>query len=119
VVERTRHEEGCAVQRYTSWMEEWAPKRGGWGREKCFSLKISPVIQSQRLLLLFSWGLGERLRGGGVATKEEVFAMHIYTYLLHRRRGRDGLWALSLVMSELVAPCAMVCVCSSAQVAAQ
>jgi hypothetical protein len=44
-------------------------KAGAGAREKCF-LKISPVVRSQQLLLLFSWGLGKTSRGGEVATEE-------------------------------------------------
>jgi hypothetical protein len=82
-----RHEEGCAVQR---WTEEWASKPGAGAREKCF-LKTSPVVQSQQqLMLLFSWGLGKILRGGEVVRLQRKSIRHtLAAYLLHGRAKRQ------------------------------
>ena len=63
-------------------------KAGAGAREKRF-LKFSPVVQSQQLLLFFSWGLGKRSRGGEVATEEYSPYTCIPTYLLQGRAKRQ------------------------------
>jgi len=63
-------------------------KAGAGAREKCF-LKFSPVVQSQQLMLLFSWGLG---RYQEVVRPQRNTIRHKHAYLPIARKSEEATW---------------------------
>jgi hypothetical protein len=87
---RTRHEEGCAVQR---WVEEWASKRG-LGRARSVFSESHPWyrVNSCCSFLVGGWGRDQevvRLQWKSIRHKHA----YLPTYCKEERRGKG--WALA------------------------